>query len=512
MLQRFRHASSLLPAVTISTLVFVLYAQSFYFDFTFDDFFQIVNNQVVADSSITLHSLLSPFTSATIPGDLYRPLTLLSYRINYLVFGHSAASFHLVNVFLHLANSLLVVRLARATGLSSGVAFAAGAVFAVHPIHIEAVASVIGRAELLSSLLGLSAILIATGARLTPVRITGSTLLFLLACLSKESALTILPLILIFSALKIDRCYLDRHWKTLATTLCCAAVLTTGARYVVLQNRFLIRQDLAYFHSENPLLFGTSFIDRVIPSLKILGDYLTLLIFPLNLSIDYSISFADYWSSVYSAEGAQSVCLIFFFLGLLYYFRSRLWSLYGAWFFITFALTANLLTVIGTIMGERLAYLPSVGFCIYLPALVEYLARKRPSLRRVIPGLTVALCFLFLAIGYPRVEAWRDNATLFQQAIIDQPRNPKAHFNLAMFYLLERGELDSAENSFRNAFSLQPTMIPAALKLMEIAIRKNEYNRAEYWARKALELSPNQELAKGTLAALTKMRSNEVVQ
>jgi 4-amino-4-deoxy-L-arabinose transferase-like glycosyltransferase len=499
------------PWLTISFACLLFYGHTVGFDFTYDDFPQIFNNPLVlaslCDSAATWQLLSSP----TIPGDLYRPLTLLSYRVNFLLFGIAPWSYHLLNILLHLVVSLLTFQLAKPLVRSPAVALVAALVFAVHPIHIEAVANIIGRAELLAAMFICLAMLASTSGinSITSQRqnfwLITSLLLYLLATLCKESSLAAFPLIPLYAYLSSPlaaRSQIRNKLIQFSTVLVLVTLLTLLLRLVVLGDKFTIQQDTNYFHSENPLLYNTTFLQRLFPGLVIIGKYLQLLVIPFNLSIDYSSSFATYWNEVYSLSGAAHALLAVSMAILTVAVRRTGWSFFGAWFLITFALTCNIITPIGTIMAERLAYLPSIGFCIFFVCLIDKFIFIKIAPLRMSYLLPVVYILLLVTLGMPRTFVWQNNRAVFTQGAIDNPSGPKAHYNLAEFYQHESGELDLAYYSYLRAFALQPTMIPAAIEMAKLSLMEENYVQAKHWCQEVLRLAPKNEFALSTMQKL----------
>ena len=205
--------------VTVLTLLAILpYLNALVADFTFDDIFVIRDNPAVTHGIDAVGIFASPLPPTN---SVYRPFTVLTYALNEWLTPGYAPTFHAVNVVLHAAVTVLVFWMGFRLFQSARVAVIAAVLFALHPIHTEAVTSIVGRAELLAALFGLIALLTAAGIDqavsahsrwgLEGVAVTS----FALALLSKESAVTLLPLILLFRI----ACRKERLLPGLATEL-----------------------------------------------------------------------------------------------------------------------------------------------------------------------------------------------------------------------------------------------------------------------------------------------------
>src|SRR6185295_12578707 len=152
-----RSISPVLILAGLAALVSLAYGGTLWNAFTFDDHAIVVNNPLIKRVEHWPTLLRSdywagtrdPAAAPTVHAGLYRPLVLLSFAFNHAVAGISPWSYHLVNVSVHLVVTWLVYLLARQLTFSSAAALIAAVLFALHPIHTEAVAGAVGRAELL---------------------------------------------------------------------------------------------------------------------------------------------------------------------------------------------------------------------------------------------------------------------------------------------------------------------------------------------------------------------------
>ncbi len=139
----------ILAAVLALVLSFVLFGNGIGGDFVFDDTIVIVGNPFIGDSNKFFEIFTTPYFAYQPRPGLYRPLTIASYSLNALIFGFSPAGFHVVNILLHALTSYLIFVLFY--WLSGRVTAFAGFIFFMFlPIHVEAVTSIVGRAEILS--------------------------------------------------------------------------------------------------------------------------------------------------------------------------------------------------------------------------------------------------------------------------------------------------------------------------------------------------------------------------
>lgn len=425
--------------------------------FVFDDIRIVVENPMVTDPSI---GIAERFTShywdhVTPSGNLYRPLTIESYALNHRVHGLDPRGFHLVNILLHAACSALVVLLAFRLGLPAGGAAAAGVLFASHPIHTEAVAGIVGRAELMAAAAVLSAWVAHLG-RPRPLRVVGIPLLYLAGLLSKENAVVLPALLAVGDMMPARRGRLA--WRSaIPVYLGCLLVLAAW-----LSARALLMDPVEPGSISDSPFAGVPALQRILTALEVQGRYLWLLLAPLGLSADYSFGQIPLVTSAADpgvlAAAASLVLLLA--LGVMSLRRGRLEGVCALGYLAAMAPVSNLFLPIGTVMAERLLYLPSVAFCMALPALWRGALGDRIRAGRAAVAATCALTVLYAALTIDRNRDWKDQLTLFTATVETSPLSAKAHFNLGVA-LEESGRPQEALGHYLAAVEILPEMAGA---------------------------------------------------
>lgn len=476
-----RRLAWLCPLVVLAAVLPYLNALSA--DFTFDDVGLIRDNAAV--QVLPAAHLL---TYVYYPGGLYRPLTMLTYAANVSV-SPEPLGFHLVNVLVHVLVSLAVLFLARALLGSLVGAVAAALLFAVHPIHTEAVTSIVGRAELLAALGVLTALLAFRRAVLdTGVRrhmwTAVSLLAFAAALLAKESAFTALGLLVVVHW-RVDRSAMLRQRVAFL-----APFVAVAAGYLAL--RLAVVGTLGLPEPVGPLdnpLAHTDSATRLRTALIILWQYMEHLTVPLHLSADYSfnqIPLALSWADPRFLRAAL-LCTALAAAIVVAARRAPKLAVAGLFTLIPLLLTANVLFPIGTIKAERLLYLPSVGWCLAAGWLTA-----RASVRHA-PAAALTLMVLVTAFGaraWVRNADWRDENALYAATVGDAPASAKAHHNAAV--ALERaGRLDDAAVEFRATLEIYPDYASAAFGIGHIYALKGIRAGAVHWYEQALRQDPH---------------------
>jgi protein O-mannosyl-transferase len=412
--------------------------------FTFDDFFYILNNGAVRSGSVT--GLFHP----TPINNNFRPLSFATFALNWALGNQQPFAYHLVNVLLHAIVTLLLylvlIRLLETVPEAETIAFVAALFFAVHPIHTEAVTSIVGRAELL-----VAGFLLAAWLCHLHDRPVFSLTCFALALLSKESAAVFLLLVLAGDYARYKLKPLSRYAWIAGFTALYVAVLwrVQGGKF----------EKASYSFVDNPLAsLPTTW--RILNALRVGWKYIGLQIYPGTLSCDYSYNaiflYANWRRTLPAVIGAAIVLLL-----LLWSARTkrREWMLAGAIYLGGFAVTSNVLLSTGTIMGERLAYLPSAGFCLLVSLILTRSGILRSGAGWTLVGVLLAA---LAARTIVRNRDWKNNFTLFYSGVQAVPGSARAHRNLADEYV-KRGQLDDAVKEFQSALRIYPTY-PEALE------------------------------------------------
>ena len=474
------------------------YVYSVSYDFVYDDGAEIVENRLVQSWS----DLGSIFTSTAWAGTgravpMYRPVTTLSYLVNHTLTGLDPWSYHVVNIVLHALVCLLVYRLMLAWGFVARVALVAAVLFAVHPVHVEVVANVAGRKDLLSALFLIGMLLAHSRVDQDGWRMGATaTLCYALACFSKEAGVVGIGLVVAQDFLLGER------------RAAAGRMVTYGSYAAVLVFWFVVRQAVVggLWNVEVPFIdnpvANADWPIRVLTALSVIGRGLALQLLPLKLSPDYSFA-------VIVPVGRLSEPFLVFLLvvmGLLGAALTRpgwnrrlalmLLAFYG------FALfpASNLVVPIGTIFGERLLYLPSVAFCAAaawaLGATARYRARLAPLLATLV---TVALGLR--AFSY--TQAWASEETLFDYAGAVAPRSSTV-LNKRGEILERSGNTRDAARLYRRALDIYQGNYQARLKLAVMLERTGQTDAVEVHLPRLVEDAPDNTEVLQALAQILK--------
>jgi Flp pilus assembly protein TadD len=474
--------------------------------FIFDDHRLIEQNELIRDLRRVPEIFARGYWTVgdePVPS-LYRPLTILSFALNHAVAGAAALSFRAVNLLLHVGVALLVLELARRAfgarrpGEAIDPAFASALLFAVHPVHTEALGLVVGRAELLAAAGTLGCVLLflrgrdqeaAGDARGAWIAYAASLLCCAAGFLAKENAV-VAPILALLAGM-----LLQRRGVAWGYALAAGAVLAAllGLRLGVLG---ALRPGGFVSYVDNPIAHAPPLAGRL-TALKVVARYAGLLVFPAHLSIDYSFDAVPLARGFLDPQALRGAALLAGWAAAVpvLWRRHAAAALGLAWIGVTLAPVANLLFPIGTIMAERLLYLPSAGLCLLAGGFIAARVRGREAERgpaTAVGALRTSLGILLVALaarGVVRYFDWRDDHAVFRAAIGVAPRSVKAQFNFGAA-CEERGDDEGAIAAYREALAIHPEFADAHYNLGGVLLRKRSWEDAVVHLREASRLQP----------------------
>ncbi len=505
---------SRLEALLLAALAVLPFLNGLPADFTYDDKLIIRDNERIAEPAKIREIFTTHYFGGSLAsGQNYRPLVLLTYGAQRWLHGERPELFRAVNIALHAGATVALAAWLVAVGFPRVSVLAVSALFAVVPIHVEAVTSLVGRAETLSALLVLWAAglwLRATGAgRLRVVPYALTLVLFLCAVFVKESAVVLPGLVL------LGELFRGGSWRGFGGTwrgsarpvrwaflgLFFPVILLFAVRSLVLGG-FLLARGAGIWELENPLVLLSPPL-RVLNALTLAVRYAIRTLVPFGLSADHSahalaiaMGYADWraWSGALILSAAAFAA-----------WRVRLPRPLVLFGFLLFAgalfPASNVPFVVGTIYAERLMYLPAVGLYALVVGfgMPERREVPRPSRGILGPAILVAAILIYGGLSARRNLVWRDDWTLFSDMVAKFPRSAKAHYNLA-YDAGRRGDLATQKSQLETAVELFPRYYDAWASLGRIAWTEKKWDDAVTFYRKSVEIMPEYENGRWGLA------------
>jgi hypothetical protein len=391
----------------VAAVAVVVHIGALWNRFAIDDLTIIRANELVHSLDGVWRSFVMPYWPADLGGRMYRPLALASFAIDWQLSGGSAMWFHAVNLLWHALGTVVVAMLARRFIGPMG-ALAAGLLFAVHPVHVEAIAISVGRNETMAALFACLAVYLA----LFRQSVGWSAVCFAAGLLAKENAAVVPGLIGLAWLLGFDRPSRRRVLAHVATWVVVVG-LYAAARWAVLH-------PFSQYTNAGPVFIEQGEVAVRLTAVYALSDVFRLLVFPLTLRVDYSPAERSIVLSPFDGRFLIGLACLALWAALfvMAWRRGRRVEAFGlGWVGIAFLPVANLLFPIGVLVAERALYLPSVGLVLAAGALLERLENRRYW---TVLTVLVAAGAVRSAV---RVPVWRSDSTVTLSILDDSPRS-----------------------------------------------------------------------------------------
>ncbi len=506
-------------AVILALVAVFVYANTLKNGYALDDVSSITRNLIVKKGIPAIPQLLTtPYHLGFHPSDndLYRPLSLVMFAVEYQFFPDNPAIGHFLNILLFgvcvVALFLFLVRLLGRP--SQSVAFIACLLFAVHPIHTEVVANIKSRDELLCFFFAILSLLsfvkFVEGGRWLSLLYGGAY--FFLSLMAKETSITFLAVIPLVFYL-----YLDRN-KRRSTIIMVTAVLISciylAIRHYVLHTHHADMTTVIPF-VDNALVDVPPPASQFATAVLLLGIYIKLLFVPWPLLCDYSFNSIPYvgyghWGFLLSL--AAYISLISISVYRLWCNRKDLLAFAILFFLITLSLFSNIFFLLGATMAERFLFFPSVGFCIAIAWLVsKWQERSGVEGDTILNNKKMWLLLLpvLVVLGWHTIgrnSEWKDNYTLYSADLLKAPDNMRLRWFRGNELTTKVFEAQTADDlklqamtegikELQQAIAIYPLMLPAHLDLGHAFFMMQQFDSSILHSRKVLLMDPYNAIA-----------------
>ena len=443
------------------------------------------------------------------------PLTWVSYMFDYFLFGLKPSTYHVTNIMMHIINTLLLFTILRVMTNAIWQSAFVAALFALHPLHVESVAWITERKDVLSTMFGFLSILIYIEyVKNGKVKIYLLAILFFILSLLSKAMFVTMPLILLLldywplnrvcpiGLHKLDRCKKNNQ-------------KLNNAKYCQRPILYLLLEKIPFFFFS--ILFSiftyisqrsggavdvTSYVPmggRIANAIYAYVWYIKKLIFPTNLSIFYLHPYLSNSKIPLSWLQIGGSALILVVISLIVIkLRSQKYLTVGWLLYI-----GTLIPVIGLVrvgmqgMADRFTYIPYLGLFIIISWGVSHLILKLPPshfCRKVLPYVSFIVILAFMYRSWIQVGYWHDSVSLFQHAAKVEPDNFFVHNVLGNAYILER-EYDNAYEHLTISRNLEPRFHKTHTALGILLAQKDKNEEAIISFKTALKLKPNDEMA-----------------
>jgi len=479
-----------IPYIALFILTVLAYALSFNTDFIYnwDDAGYVTGSEFV--KSLSFENIKNIFSEINYMSN-YHPLTTLSYAVDWQIAGEHTAWYHFVNLLFHLANSMLVFILIKRFFKTQNdwIPFFVAAVFALHPMHVESVAWISERKDVMYTfffLLATIKYIDYTEAERGKLKQYLLMLLLFVCSLMSKSAAVVFPVSLFlfdwYRRRKLDLMLVAEKIPMLA--------LSVLFGLIALKSQAEAMQDLA------PLLTLTERLQIVNHSLL---TYIYKFALPIKLSGYYPYPIKDNNALPVIYSIAPFITLVL--AGIVAWFgRKNRELLFGiAFFLINLALVLQLKPVGGAVLAERYTYVPYIGLAVPFAFWLGRNATQQQIRKLVIGGIVL----VFAIMSFMRVPVWKNGDTLFTNVLEQFPRNPYAWDNRGGLYWdvyaskkykdnpIKRMEYaNKAEHDFTQALSLDASYVLPWAHRGILYFNTGRPELALFDFNKALELDP----------------------
>ncbi len=467
-------ARELLAAAALALMVGVSFVPAYQAGFVWDDV--IFTEQPVVRQVSGLKNIWFS------PGDIeqeghYWPVTYTTFWLEHKLWGFEPLGYHVVNVLLHAVNALLVWRLLRRFAVPG--AWVAAALFAVHPLHVESVAWVIERKDVLSGLFYLTSFLayVRFADHGKPGRYLLALGLFAAGLLSKTVVVTLPAALLIW------------HWWRRGR-IARSDFLRTAPFFAV--GLAIAAADTAFYRTRETMVLDYSFVERILIAGRALWFYTGKLAWPDDLAVIYPIwdvgsDDPTGWLWVAAAVSAPVVL----------WFGRRRWGLgplaCAAFYAATLSPALGLIEygyMQFSLVADRFQYLAGIGLLTLVAAALAQGARRLPA-AGVTAGkvLLAAILVLLGSLTWKHAKNFRDDTTLFSHIVSLNPEARAAHLNLSEA-LIETDRFEEAIEASRIAIEKRPDSPDAHSNLGLALMALERFEEAEAAFARVMEIDP----------------------
>jgi tetratricopeptide (TPR) repeat protein len=492
-----RHGIALCLFLVFVTVALYWPVGTFEFD-NYDTANYVYENSRVK-AGLTAASLRWAFTTTHVSN--WHPVTWLSHMLDVQLFGLNPGVHHWTNVVWHLANVLLLFCVLR---LMTGSLWHSGAVavlFAIHPLHVQSVAWIAERKDLLSAFFGLLAIWRYIRYVQSPT--TGSyvsvLLFFILSLMAKPMMVTLPFVLLLLDYWPLERMRFksrsESHQPSPGSAFKAALLLEKIPLLIVSAASCLVTLYAQQTGGAVGSLAAYPFYVRLANALVSYVSYIGKMIWPANLAVFYPHpGTPPVWMVIMAGMLLGGITWL-----AIRFAKSKPWFIVGwLWYLGTLVPVIGLVQVGAQAMADRYTYVPLIGLFIVFSWGIPHLLSPFRYKKLGQVALSAFVCITLMIISWGQVKTWQSGQTLFERALAVTENNYVAHNNLG-HYQLHEGRLTDAIHHFKKAVEINPKFELAHLNLGVALSRQGQTDQAIGWYTRALQLNPDYAMAYNNL-------------
>lgn len=473
---------NLLHLALIISAVFLVYFNSLSGQFVWDDRLLIIDNKFIKD----LRYVIKIFSADLFAGveeaiNFYRPVQTLSYIVDYFFWKLNTLGYHLTNIFLHSIAAVLVYCLIILFFENRKVALFTTLLYAVHPIHVEAVAYISGRADSLCAIFILASLI--TFIKFDALRhYLFSLVFFILALLSKEHAL-IFPVLLVVSQMVYEPKKKNFIYKIIPFLI------------IVFVYIFLRYATLNFLKGHESAILNIPLFNRALTFPKIIFIYLGLLFFPAQQHMERTVMIAQSVFEPLTILPILGLAILIIFMIRSLKRKQKIVFFGLSWFFINILPYSNIIVPVNALLSEHWVYIASVGFFLVV---VNYLVKLQQFIEM---SIFIPSLFIYSTATMLQNTYWANEFIQYKRVLTFSPNSARIHCNLGLAYA-EKGCFEDAVTEFKKAIELNPGFIDSYINLGYTYQKKKLIEKAEEFFKEAIKVRPDSYLPYYYLANL----------
>jgi len=459
--------------IIIGALAFFSFINTFQNPFLWDDPGRIVENGYIKrlyNLPLLFNSkYLSYFRETT-----YRPFYTLTLFINYRFSQLNVCGWRIFNIFLHVLNTILIYFLIRYIFENKTISSITALIFAVHPIHTEAINVAVYRTELLACLFFVGSLFLYLKS-IKNIKIRKgfyllSIFIFILALCSKEIAAPLPLIIILYIYFFSQRKERKKLLVSVLPFFLIVLIWIVIARGFELPGKFVGKHELYYGSS-----FGSKLHLRVLLSMGAsILRYIGISFFPINLVIIYPQEIENFTPT--SKEIFSFLILIAILIASLKIKKFSKEASFSIFYFFICLLPISQIIPFSVVYGERWLYIPSLGFCLFVAVLFKRLFFDKNLKRLGIILLISITCFYFF-VTIVRNREWKSQVILLEKNVNIYPRSMYAQLFLAEEYI-KKEDYEKALYHIRTAHEIYPSLFEPYFWLGKYYAKKGPHNEA----------------------------------
>lgn len=476
----------------------IVFSNMFTNQFVYDDKDIVVENDFIKDWNNAPKIFSSDYFNLSQEGT-YRPITTLTFFIDYSLWGLNVFGYHLTNLLFHILNAILIYLILSLILKNKVTALVASLLFVLHPVQAEAVNGITFREDLHAFTFFLLALFLYIKHPYQEnskrkFYYMGSIICFIFALFSKEMAIT-LPFILVL----YDYCFGSRQKRSEIinrnSRLQSAFVMSLKQSYIpffLVGALYMLGRFYLFYDPSGLAKYpgGGFHLAMLITMSRVIVYYIKLLFLPINLCVDYifPISRSIFEPSVLISIAVLVVVLITAFK-INKHSKEISFSIF--YFFLTLLPVSSIIPF-GNIMAERFLYFPSLGFCMFLAVIIMKLMNVSHLryLRKFVVLFLILILFGYSVRTMKRNTDWKDDLTLWSRTVETPFISPRAFSNLGIAYM-GKGFYDEAISQFEKAVQMDPTFEIGYYNLGVAYTGKGQYEEALAKYQKVLQIDPD---------------------